>query len=215
MGWAIPGDAVAGAARQAYDPRPMPAGDRTFRTIGEERPAEGLRVAIVVSRYNGWITSRLEEGALAEFERLGGRREDAVIVPAPGAFELPVLARAAAEGRDAVVALGCLIRGETRHDRVIADAVAGGLVRVSIETGVAVGFGVLTVDSAKQAEARATAVGDLAEADETGRRGKRPVSNKGVEAMAAAVQTARALHRLRAEAPLGADAVLRGGNGRA
>lgn len=125
---------------------------------------------------------RLLSGATTEFMRLGGAPDDLVIVRVPGAFELTVAALAmarASSGRpvDAVVALGCLIRGETAHDRVIADAVAQGLIRVSLETGVPTLFGVLTVETFEQAEARAGGV----------------AGNKGAEAMASAVEIVRAL----------------------
>lgn len=132
--------------------------------------------AVVVSRYNGSITGRLLEGALREVERRRGSRADVAVFDAPGAFELPVIAHAAAaSGKySCVVALGCLVRGETSHDRYIAEAVANTLAEASIRTGVPIAFGVLTVDTPEQAEARAG-----------GRKG-----NKGAEAMAAALDAA-------------------------
>lgn len=144
--------------------------------------ARGVRPAIVVSRFNPEITESLLAGALDELERLGGDRAAARVVRVPGAFELPVAAGALARSGtvDAVVALGCLIHGETAHDRVIADAVAGALAALSAHTGVPIGFGVLTVGSIEQARARAG-----------GERG-----NKGADALAAAVETYRALSRL-------------------
>ncbi len=104
------------------------------------------------------------------------------VIPAPGSFELPALALAAANaGRfDGIVALGCLIKGETIHDRVIADAVAHGLVQVNIATGVPVTFGVLTVDTPEQAQARAGG-------DE---------GNKGADAMTALLETIAAIAAL-------------------
>ena len=147
--------------------------------------ARGLRVAVVASRYNPAVMDRLLDGAIAEFARLGGDRGDLTIIRAPGAFELPVLAARLARGGeyDVVVALACIIRGQTTHDRVLADAVAGALMRVAVETGVPVGFGVLTVEDTAQAEARAGGA--------PGDRG-----NKGAEALAAAVETARTLASL-------------------
>lgn len=132
-------------------------------------------VAVVVSRYNESVTHALLVGAIQEYEDCGGRREDVTVLDAPGAYELPALALAAARtGRIAgVVGLGCLIKGETSHDRYIADAVAHGLVSVTIETGVPCAFGVLTVDTPGQALARAG--GDK--------------GNKGQEAMAALLDT--------------------------
>ena len=134
------------------------------------------RVAIVVSRYNASITDRLLEGAIEEYVGRGGVREDLVVLEAPGAYELPVICRTAARsGRfDAVVALGCLIRGQTMHDQHIAQAVAGGLIEVSNQTGIPVAFGVLTVETAPQAAVRAG-----------GAKG-----NKGADAMAAAMESA-------------------------
>jgi 6,7-dimethyl-8-ribityllumazine synthase len=114
-------------------------------------------VAVVVSTYNATVTERLREGAIAAYVAGGGSPEGIHVYPAPGAFELPAVAMAAAMSGKfvGVVALGCLIKGETPHDRIIADAVAGGLIDVTIASGVPVTFGVLTVDTAEQALARA------------------------------------------------------------
>ncbi len=144
------------------------------------RPAPA--VAVVVSRYNGSVTDRLLAGALEEYERRGGRRESVVVLDAPGSFELPALALAAARSGSfrAVVALGCIVRGETRHDRYLAQAVTTGLVDVTMRTGVPVGYGVLTVEKASQAHARAG-----------GKKG-----NKGAESMAAALETVSEIDRL-------------------
>lgn len=136
-------------------------------------------VAIVVSRYNGSVTSRLLEGALREYTRRGGSRENVAIVDAPGAYELPVLSLHAAQRPvfRGVLAIGCIVRGETAHDRYLADAVAHGLVQISLQTGKPVAFGVLTVESLDQALARAG-----------GAKG-----DKGEEAMAALLDTIRAV----------------------
>lgn len=114
------------------------------------------KVAVVVSRYNASITEALLAGALEEYAGRGGNAQSVDVYRAPGSFELTALSLAAAEsGRYAgVVALGCLIRGETRHDRYIAEAVGQGLTHVTIKTGVPVAFGLLTVESGKQARAR-------------------------------------------------------------
>ncbi len=146
------------------------------------------RCAVVVSRYNAWITDRLLAGSREEWGRAGGEPRRLEVIDAPGSFELPVLARAAASsGRfDAVVALGCLIRGETTHDQHIARSVTDGLQRVALDTGVPVAFGVLTVDNEAQAEARAG--GDQ--------------GNKGAEAMRAAIETMRSIEALREGAPV-------------
>jgi 6,7-dimethyl-8-ribityllumazine synthase len=144
--------------------------------------AEVRRVAIVWSRYNEFVTRGLLEGAVAEFRRRVGSEDGLVVMEASGSFEVPVLVqRAATSGRfDAVVALGCIIKGETSHDQHLATAVTNALLATARETGVPVGLGVLTVDSAAQAEARAG-----------GLKG-----NKGVEAMAAALETAGTLAAL-------------------
>jgi 6,7-dimethyl-8-ribityllumazine synthase len=113
-------------------------------------------VGIVVSRYNGEITNLLLESALAELEEVGVPREAIMVMPVPGAFELPLAAMALAKTRRyaCIVALGCVIRGETPHFDLIAHESASGLQLAAIETGVPVAFGVLTVDSRKQAEER-------------------------------------------------------------
>ncbi len=153
------------------------------------------RVAVVVSRYNRSITRRLMEGARHEYARRGGDPASLTVVDAPGAFELPGLCLAAAcTGRFAgVLALGCIIRGETSHDRHLADAVANGLVSVTIETGVPVSFGVLTVENVEQAEARAGG----------------PRGNKGAEAMGALLDSVDAIERLRTGEPAIADGLPR------
>jgi 6,7-dimethyl-8-ribityllumazine synthase len=142
----------------------------------------GLKIAVVVSRYNDFVTDRLRSGALEGLAASGVAAEDVVVLDVPGAFEVPMAARRAAEtGQfDAVVCLGCLIRGETAHFEYIASAASHGLMEASGETGVPMTFGILTTDSAEQALARA---------------GSGP-SNKGWEAAAAAVEMARLFRRL-------------------
>jgi 6,7-dimethyl-8-ribityllumazine synthase len=118
---------------------------------------EGRRaVAVVVAKFNGDVTSRLLERALEELEEAGVEREAVTIVPVPGAFELPLAAIALAKSRRyaCIVALGCVIRGETQHFEYVAGEAASGLQLAAIETGVPVSFGVLTTDSVEQAEAR-------------------------------------------------------------
>jgi 6,7-dimethyl-8-ribityllumazine synthase len=113
-------------------------------------------VGVVVSRFNGEITSRLLDRALAELEAVGVPREAIMVMPVPGAFELPLAAMALAKTRRyaCVVALGCVIRGETPHFDLIAHEAASGLQLAAIETGVPVAFGVLTVETREQAEER-------------------------------------------------------------
>jgi 6,7-dimethyl-8-ribityllumazine synthase len=113
-------------------------------------------VGIVVSKFNGDITNRLLERALAELEEVGVPREAVMVMPVPGAFELPLAAMALAKTRRyaCIVALGCVIRGETPHFDYVASEAASGLQLAAIETGVPVSFGVLTVDTREQAEER-------------------------------------------------------------
>jgi 6,7-dimethyl-8-ribityllumazine synthase len=142
------------------------------------------RAAILVSRYNELVTTRLLDGALACFNEAGVPREQVDVVWLPGAFELPAAAAAAAEsGRYAcLVALGAVIRGETPHFEYVAGAAANGLAQVSTRYALPVGFGVLTVDTLQQAMDRAG-----------GNAG-----NKGHEAAAAALGAADAIAQLRA-----------------
>lgn len=146
-------------------------------------PAAGFRFAIIVSRFNESVTGRLREGARAALAEAGAADDHVDLFEVPGAFELPQAARCAAEvGRyDAVVCLGCVIRGETPHFEYISSAVALGLQDASGETGVPISFGVLTTDTLAQAEARAAS-------DRT---------NKGFEAAAAAIEMAALFKQLR------------------
>lgn len=117
---------------------------------------EGLRIAIVVARWNQFITEKLLEGATAALKELGVADENVTTAWVPGAFEIPAAARWAAEsGRfDAVVCLGAVIRGETAHFEYVAGAATDGIVRIPQETGVPAIFGVHTVDTVEQALAR-------------------------------------------------------------
>jgi 6,7-dimethyl-8-ribityllumazine synthase len=122
---------------------------------GEVRP-ERRAVALIVSRFNGDITGRMLDEALAELERAGVDRSSVTVMPVPGAFELPLGAMALAKTRRyaCVVALGCVIRGQTAHFDYVAGEAASGLQLAAIETGVPVAFGVLTTETREQAEAR-------------------------------------------------------------
>jgi 6,7-dimethyl-8-ribityllumazine synthase len=123
----------------------------------EGAPVGGRRgVAVVVSKFNGEITSRLLASALEELDRAAVPRESVTVVPVPGAFELPLAALALAKTRrfSCVVALGCVVRGETAHFDFIAGEAASGLQLAAIETGIPVSFGVLTTETTEQAEAR-------------------------------------------------------------
>jgi 6,7-dimethyl-8-ribityllumazine synthase len=122
----------------------------------EGTPRAGRAVAVVVARFNGELTNRLLDSALDELEQAGVPREAVTILPVPGAFELPLAAMALAKTRRfaCVVALGCIIRGETPHFDFIASEAASGLQLAAIETGIPVSFGVLTVETKEQAEER-------------------------------------------------------------
>jgi 6,7-dimethyl-8-ribityllumazine synthase len=148
-----------------------------------EGVADGKRrsVAIVAARFNGEITNRLLQSALDELEDAGVRLESVTIMPVPGAFELPLAAMALAKTRRyaCIVALGCVIRGETPHFEYVASEAASGLQLAALETGVPVAFGVLTVESIEQAEARV---------------------DKGAEAARTALEMADAFAQLRASA---------------
>ena len=119
--------------------------------------ASGLKVALVASRFNDLVTTRLVEGALDGLVRHGADPKNLTLFKVPGAFELPQLAaKLAAQGRyDAIVALGCLIRGETPHFDLLATEAAKGLSHVAVTSGVPVIFGVLTCDTMEQAIDRA------------------------------------------------------------
>ena len=113
-------------------------------------------VGVVVSRFNGAVTSKLLEGALAELDEAGVARDAITIMPVPGAFELPLAAMALAKTRRyaCIVALGCVIRGDTPHFDFVAGEAASGLQLAALETGVPVAFGVLTLEGADQADDR-------------------------------------------------------------
>jgi 6,7-dimethyl-8-ribityllumazine synthase len=146
------------------------------QTIEGTQSAAGFRFALVVSRYHDFVTERLEAGALAALSSAGAAPDRVVIVRVPGAFEIPTAARLAAEsGRyDAIICLGCLIRGATPHFDYIASAVAQGLTAAASTTGVPITFGVLTTNSVEEALERAA----------------EGPSNKGWEAAAAAIEMA-------------------------
>jgi 6,7-dimethyl-8-ribityllumazine synthase len=144
--------------------------------------ASPFRFAVIVSRFNETVTGSLRDAALAALKEAGADGSHVQLFSVPGAFEIPQAARAAAEsGRfDAIVCLGCVIRGETPHFEYIAGAVAQGITNAAAATGVPMTFGVLTTNSAEEALARA---GEGA-------------SNKGYEAAAAAVAMADVVAQL-------------------
>jgi 6,7-dimethyl-8-ribityllumazine synthase len=144
--------------------------------------AGGRRFAVAASRFNRVVTDRLVEGAVACFRQHGVSEDDVVVVWAPGAFELPLVASHLAESGtyDAVVCLGAVIRGETAHFEHVAGQAASGIQQVSLETNVPCAFGVLTTDTLEQALDRAG-----------GKHG-----NKGWDAAASAIEMASLLDDL-------------------
>jgi len=119
--------------------------------------AKGLKFGLVVSRFNDFINDRLLEGALDALTRNGAEEKDLTVVKVPGAFEIPLAAKKMATSGlyDAVICLGCVIRGATPHFEYISAEVAKGIAKVSLDSGVPVSFGVITADTLEQAIERA------------------------------------------------------------
>jgi 6,7-dimethyl-8-ribityllumazine synthase len=145
--------------------------------------ARGLRFALLVSRFNSFVTERLLAGALDALQRSGAAEDGIEVVRVPGSWEMPAAAAVLARQQrfDAIICLGAVIRGETPHFDYIAAEAAKGLAQVSMETGVPVAFGVLTTNTLEQAIDRAGAKG----------------GNKGFEAAMTAVEMANLLRKLR------------------
>jgi 6,7-dimethyl-8-ribityllumazine synthase len=146
--------------------------------------AAGLRVALVVSRFNEFITSKLEGGALDALTRCGAKDSDIAIFRTPGSFEIPLVAdKLARSGKyDAVICLGAVIRGATPHNVYICSEVAKGIAHAALASGIPVMFGVLTTDTIEQAVERAGT----------------KVGNKGYDAAMSAIEMAN-LYRKMAE----------------
>ena len=126
------------------------------RVIEGDLQGQGVKVSIVVSRFNSFITDRLLEGALDALRRHGVEEKGITVVRVPGAFELPLgVRRAAGQKVDAVIALGALIRGGTPHFDYLSAEVTKGVAQVMLDTGIPVSFGVLTTDTVEQAIERA------------------------------------------------------------
>ncbi len=156
------------------------------RTIHGDLRGDGLRVVVLVSMWNRAVTDRLRSGALEVLKSAGVADQDVTVIEVPGAFELPQAAAVVANENavDAVVALGCLVKGETDHDRIIADACAKGLTDVSLFSKVPVTFGVITANTQAEADARSRAG-----------TGPGKGGHKGREAAEAAVRLANALRQ--------------------
>ncbi|MCC8109187.1 MAG: 6,7-dimethyl-8-ribityllumazine synthase [Planctomycetes bacterium] len=127
------------------------------KEISGNLTAAGMKTAIVVARFNSFITERLVEGAVDALNRHGAKEDDTTIIRVPGSFEIPVACRAAIESGkfDAVIALGAVIRGSTPHFDYVAAEVAKGLGHLSLDSKIPVVFGVLTTDTIEQAIERA------------------------------------------------------------
>jgi len=151
------------------------------RVIEGDLQGQGVKVSIVVSRFNGFITDRLLEGALDALRRHGVEEKGITVVRVPGAFELPLgVRRAAGQKVDAVIALGALIRGGTPHFDYLSAEVTKGVAQVMLDTGIPVSFGVLTTDTVEQAIERAGAKS----------------GNKGAEAAQSALEMVSLLRRM-------------------
>lgn len=161
-----------------------------FRSTENDDPkpsGAGRRIGIVCARWNDVITRRMLRGVWDEFAATGVDAGDVELVWVPGAFEIPLAAREmAATGRfDAVITLGCVIRGDTAHFEYVAGPAAEGILRAQLDTGVPIVFGVLTVENRRQALVRSVVDGDV-----TG-------DNKGAEAAVTALQMVDALEAIR------------------
>jgi 6,7-dimethyl-8-ribityllumazine synthase len=151
------------------------------RVVEGDLQGQGARIAIVVSRFNSFITERLLDGALDALRRHGVEEKGISVFKVPGAFEVPLAVRKAAEQKvDAVIALGALIRGGTPHFDYLSAEVTKGVAQVMLETGVPVSFGVLTTDSVEQAVERAGT----------------KAGNKGAEAAQSAIEMVNLLRKM-------------------
>ena len=153
------------------------------KVIEGQLSAAGLKFAIVVGRFNSFISERLLGGAQDALARTGCNPDDIEIVKVPGSWEMPVTARELARQKrhDAIICLGAVIRGDTPHFDYVAGEAAKGLAHVSMDTGVPVAFGVLTCNTLEQAIDRAGAKG----------------GNKGFDAAMTAIEMANLMRRLR------------------
>jgi 6,7-dimethyl-8-ribityllumazine synthase len=156
--------------------------DERVKTIEGELSARGLRIGIVASRFNDFIVDRLLSAAVKTLLAHGADAGEIEVVRVPGAFETPLAIKKMATSHryDALLALGCVIRGATPHFDYVAGEVSRGVASVCLAEGVALGFGVLTVDTIEQAIERAGSKG----------------GNKGVDAALAAIQMASVLRQL-------------------
>ena len=154
-----------------------------YNTIEGKLDASGLKFAIVVARFNSFITERLLDGAMDGIVRHGGKAEDVDVIRVPGSWELPLTVAEVAKTKkyDAILCLGAVIRGDTPHFDYVAGEAAKGVGQVAMQTGVPIAFGVLTTNTVEQAVDRAGA----------------KHGNKGFDAAATAIEMANVLRRLR------------------
>lgn len=151
------------------------------RVVEGDLQGQGIKVSIVVSRFNAFITDRLLDGALDALKRHGVEEKGITVIRVPGAFEIPLgVRRAAGQKVDAVIALGALIRGGTPHFDYLSAEVTKGVAQAMLDTGVPVSFGVLTTDTVEQAIERAGT----------------KAGNKGAEAAMSAIEMASLLRRM-------------------
>ncbi len=155
---------------------------REIRTVEGKLDAKGLKFVLLASRFNDFIVDKLVAGAVDYLVRHGADHKDLTLVRVPGAFEMPVVARrlAASTKYDGVLCLGAVIRGATPHFEFVANECVKGIAQVALETGVPVGFGVLTCDTLEQAIERAGS----------------KAGNKGVETAHAVLETIRVMEQL-------------------
>ena len=153
-----------------------------IKTIEGQMEAKGLKIAIIATRFNDFVVSPLIGGAVDYLVRHGANKDDLTIVRIPGAFEMPIVAKKIAESKkyDGILALGAVIRGATPHFDFVASEATKGLAHVALESGIPVGFGLLTTDNIEQAIERSGS----------------KAGNKGVESAAALLETLRVMAQL-------------------
>ena len=153
------------------------------KTVSKKKKTPALRIAIVVARFNEYITERLLEGCLEELQKNGILRSKVQVFWVPGAFEIPLVAQRLAKKKtvDAVICLGCIIKGETHHYELVAEATAKGLMEVALQAGKPVVFEVLATETVALAQARSQTKG----------------INKGRDAARTAMETAGVLKTIK------------------
>ncbi len=145
-----------------------------MKIIEGQIDAKGLQVAVIVSRFNSFITDKLLGGAIDAFVRHNGNEDDITVIKVPGAFEIPMaLSRVVEKGYDGVLCLGAVIRGSTPHFDFVANETSKGIAQIALKSSIPVSFGVLTTDTIEQAIERAGT----------------KMGNKGFDAMVSLIET--------------------------